>query len=95
MKIPILIPFFLIIVTACTQVGEIPVDAECSSDSDCVLAGCSSQLCAPKEEAQGIMTTCEYKEEYGCLKLTSCGCINNKCRWAEIPDYLECLKEVK
>lgn len=70
-------------------------NVECDSDSDCAAAGCSSQLCAPKEKASDIITTCEYKEEYSCLKLTSCGCVDNKCQWLENEGYNECLEEVR
>lgn len=67
---------------------------ECTVNSDCVRAGCSSQLCVPSANAD-IITTCEYKEEYACLSLSSCGCNAGKCGWAETPDYLNCLDSKK
>lgn len=79
--------------TACTKVEELPSDAECFSDSNCSPAGCSSQLCVPKEKANDIITICEFRQEYECLRLTSCGCVNNKCQWIENRDYKECLQE--
>ena len=68
---------------------------ECSTDSECAPAGCSGQICASGEKAKEIITTCEYKEEYSCLKLTSCGCVNNKCAWKENENYLNCLEGVR
>ena len=32
---------------------------------------------------------------YSCLKLTSCGCFNNKCAWLENDNYKECLEGVR
>ncbi len=74
---------------------ETPVSpGECESASDCVRAGCSSQLCVPLASA-GMVTTCEYKSEYDCLPLSSCGCVEGKCGWAQTPDYLNCLDSKK
>lgn len=70
-------------------------EAECSADSDCAKAGCSGQLCVQASEAAGIITTCEYKEEYGCLKLTSCGCDEGRCAWAATDEYETCLEKTK
>ncbi|MEM4272621.1 MAG: eight-cysteine-cluster domain-containing protein, partial [Candidatus Bilamarchaeaceae archaeon] len=67
---------------------------ECSVDSDCVRAGCSSQLCVPSASA-GIVTTCEYKSEYDCLPLSHCGCNEGRCGWAQTPEYLNCLGSKK
>ena len=91
MKINPIILLSMIFITACTQVGDIPTEIECTTASDCAPAGCSSQLCVTKEEAPSIITTCEFKLEYECLELTNCGCINNKCQWEGNPDYSECL----
>lgn len=62
--------------------------AECSEDSDCVVSGCSSQVCSTEE----VTTTCEWREEYGCLRLSNCGCIEGKCAWEETAGYLSCLE---
>nr|MBI4156676.1 eight-cysteine-cluster domain-containing protein [Candidatus Woesearchaeota archaeon] len=78
----------LVLITSCTLQNN---QVECNSDSDCAPAGCSSQLCVQKEKASEIITTCEYKQEYECLKLTNCGCINNKCSWKENQEYKECI----
>ena len=98
MKINLLFLLALIFVTACTtnqdKVIDISPKFDCTSDIDCTPAGCSSQLCVTKEVAPIIVTTCEYKEEFECLKLTSCGCVNNKCQWAENQEYQECLNNL-
>ncbi len=66
---------------------------ECIKDSDCLTGGCSGQVCTTKENAANIITTCEYREEYGCLRFTSCGCVNNKCLWRENKEYTDCLNK--
>lgn len=68
--------------------------AECNSDAECFKAGCSGQLCVP-ESGKGTITTCEWKEEYGCLALTGCGCVNGKCAWKENENYSACLLNLK
>jgi 1,4-dihydroxy-6-naphthoate synthase len=40
-----------------------------------------------------MLTTCEYREEFGCLEKTSCGCIEGRCGWAQTPEYEECLQQ--
>ena len=96
--------FLLILISGCSHLvdNKDPADdtadnknVECSIDSDCVPTGCSSQLCVSADKASEIITTCEYREEYSCLKLTSCGCVNNKCGWWENDNYKECLEGVR
>lgn len=63
-------------------------ERECSSDTDCFVGGCSGQLCSRDEE---VITTCEWKEEYGCYTLSSCGCIDGKCEWKASDALDSCL----
>lgn len=65
---------------------------ECSRDSDCVRAGCSSQLCLPASQGD-TATTCEYVPEYACLAQTTCGCVQGLCSWRQTPEYLNCLNQ--
>ncbi len=69
-----------------------PEGTDCSVDSDCVIAGCSSHLCVPTSLSD-VVTTCEYLEEYDCLPLSTCGCVNGQCAWDENQEYLNCLDE--
>lgn len=82
----------------CRQVqkgkGETQLPSECSADADCGTGGCSGQVCVQKDKAQGIITTCEYLPEYGCLKKTGCGCVSGKCEWKKTREYLECMKNL-
>ncbi|MBI2610486.1 hypothetical protein HYW60_00915 [Candidatus Kaiserbacteria bacterium] len=58
----------------------------------CAVAGCSGQLCVSAEEAEGIVTTCEYRAEYACYKEASCEPqADGKCGWTETPELQRCL----
>ncbi len=65
---------------------------ECGRDSDCIRAGCSSQLCVPASQGN-ISTTCEYLPGYACLTQTTCGCVQGQCSWRQTPEYLNCLNQ--
>lgn len=77
----------------CLALNFTGASGSCSTDSDCVRAGCSSQLCVPASEAEDVVTTCEYLPEYACLAQTTCGCVEGECRWRETPEYLNCLNQ--
>jgi len=65
---------------------------ECSTAADCDVGGCSGQVCTTAENAPSIITTCEYRDEYSCLGLAGCGCIDNRCQWGkEKPEYRQCI----
>lgn len=75
-------------------VGEdVPEDPEaiCTKDSDCVISGCSGQICAPEP----VTTTCEFREAYACLRETTCGCDGGICAWdKDDQKYRECLARI-
>ncbi len=63
---------------------------ECQQDSDCVVSGCSGQVCAAEPQA----TTCEWREEYACYQeYGDCGCNEGSCGWAQTDDLVQCLGE--
>lgn len=95
-----LIVLLLVFIVGCTTVDENvggtqpynpPIESDCNVDSDCAVGGCSGQICARAEVVNDIITTCEYNEVYSCYKLSSCGCVNNKCQWAENQEFNNCL----
>lgn len=62
---------------------EIPVQKEC------YVGGCSSQLCG---EEPGMMSTCEYREEYACYQSAICERqTDGKCGWTETEELMACL----
>ncbi|OGI76259.1 hypothetical protein A3C67_03125 [Candidatus Nomurabacteria bacterium RIFCSPHIGHO2_02_FULL_42_19] len=55
----------------------------------CFVGGCSGQICSDQE---GVITTCEYREEYACYKSTKCERqASGQCGWTETPEFAICL----
>lgn len=52
---------------------------ECTSDADCVRAGCSSEVCVPRAEAEGLVTSCDKDACFDVLD--QCLCAQGACRW--------------
>lgn len=50
----------------------------CQADSDCLPAGCSSQICSSDPD---IVTTCEFREDFPDKNVYDCGCLEAKCVW--------------
>ena len=44
---------------------------------DCAPRGCSGQICGPEP----MVTTCEWRPEYGCLREATCGQVDDACGW--------------
>jgi eight-cysteine-cluster-containing protein len=59
---------------------------ECSSDSDCIASGCSSQVCQSRYE-EPVITTCEWRDCYDAeIYDLECQCVGKKCQWAILED---------
>ena len=96
----ILLTIGIILLAGCTEHKVRPenktkTDIECTLDSDCERGGCSSQLCLPKDKQTSVLTTCEFRPEYSCISLTNCSCAENKCKWEDNKEYVDCLEEKK
>ncbi len=62
----------------------------------CAVGGCSSQICGEAGEVEGLMTTCEYREEYACLAHSRCERqANGACGWTETAEYGRCLADIE
>jgi len=54
---------------------------KCNIDEDCIVSGCSNEVCQSKFEEK-IFTTCIFRDCYNASKYNlSCKCINGKCQW--------------
>ncbi|MCX8163683.1 MAG: eight-cysteine-cluster domain-containing protein [Candidatus Micrarchaeota archaeon] len=54
---------------------------KCSKDSDCLVGGCSGQVCYSKD-IEAPITTCEYRECYNAAKYgLGCKCADGFCKW--------------
>ncbi|GEM_PF-4362573 len=71
---------------ACT---EIACGDQCESDADCMITGCSGQICSDR----AVITTCQALPEYICYNepTTQCGCNNGSCGWAQSDALDSCL----
>lgn len=95
------IPVLLLIVIATTIGSAIYVrnNSKASTVSPtpstkCVTGGCSGQLCL-KEGNKGMITTCEYRDEYACLKKSVCEVQSDgQCGWTQTTAYKECLAQI-
>jgi len=59
----------------------------------CMVGGCSSQLCGEASEDGGMVSTCEWREEYACYRSATCERqIDGKCGWTETPELTACLE---
>jgi len=90
-KLLLLILIILIIYFSGCATPSITPLVECSKNDECAIGGCSGQLCDKKDVINKVATTCEWKEEYGCFRLTQCLCIQNKCQWNQTPEYQQCI----
>ncbi|MBN1336206.1 MAG: eight-cysteine-cluster domain-containing protein [Deltaproteobacteria bacterium] len=52
---------------------------ECTTDADCAVAGCSSEVCTTAVRAPDVITTCEVLPCFGALQ--ACGCREGVCSW--------------
>ena len=68
-----------------------PVENDGLPGDGCVTAGCSEQLCV-EEGSDGIVTTCEFRDEYVCYKGATCEKQSNgRCGWTATPELKSCL----
>lgn len=74
------------------NIQDLSLGGQCQTDADCMTGGCSGQLCGLKDVVGDTITTCEYRNDYACLKETSCGCNDGICQWANTPEYQQCLE---
>jgi hypothetical protein len=56
----------------------------------CIKSGCSGTICT--EPGKEVVTTCEYKPEYGCYKTATCERQpGGACGWTETAELTACL----
>ena len=60
------------------------------SGNECVVTGCSNQICASEE----VVTTCDYKEIYSCYENATCEAQEDgRCGWTVDKALIECLQK--
>ncbi|MCA9364537.1 MAG: hypothetical protein KC736_01455 [Candidatus Moranbacteria bacterium] len=67
-------------------------------ESTCVVGGCSGQPCVSSDDVLangGIVTTCEYREEYRCDRSAQCERQESgECGWVQTDSLEECLERL-
>ncbi|HEV2837109.1 MAG TPA: DUF6748 domain-containing protein [Pyrinomonadaceae bacterium] len=62
------------------------------SQKPCKKTGCSGQVCSDED----VITTCEYRPEYDCLKRAACERQRNgECGFTQTPELVACLKRAR
>ena len=63
---------------------------------ECVAGGgCGSHLCLSKEEIETTMSTCEWRDSYGCYpKFSKCELqADGNCGWTQTPELQSCIED--
>lgn len=67
-----------------------PLPREPVETGGCFVGGCSSQICS---DDPGIVSTCEWKEEYACYRGATCERQpDGRCGWTPTEDLLSCIE---
>lgn len=62
----------------------------------CAVGGCSSQVCGEAGEAESVVTTCEWREDYACYRASRCEKqASGKCGWTETEEFKQCLTDAR
>jgi len=63
-----------------------------NTQKECIITGCSNQLCV-EQGREPLITTCEWKEEYACYRDARCERQNNgSCGWTQTTTLQSCLE---
>ncbi len=58
-------------------------NAPCLQNYDCIVSGCSNQVCQGANEPPAL-STCEWTDCFDAEKFSmACGCVEGKCKWFE------------
>jgi hypothetical protein len=77
----------------CDVIEEITSNEFEVTRSSCKVGGCSSQLCGEADD--DLVSTCEWREVYGCYRDARCGRFGpgDTCAWEPTPELLACIAE--
>ena len=73
------------------QIKDLPKkENSLSAKDDCVITGCSGQICAKEE----VVTSCEYRELYDCYNTAVCEAqANGDCGWTQTSKLKQCIND--
>ena len=85
----IIIIAMMLIASGCTSILN---DSECTIDADCIRGGCNGESCQANADESPFLSVCQWKDQYDCLEIISCGCIEGKCKWETTDEYWKCVE---
>ena len=81
--------FFVLKSTKPATDDKLVAGSEQTASGGCFVGGCSNQICSDQE---GLISTCEFKEEYACYKTATCERqTSGKCGWTQTSGLQACL----
>ncbi len=80
-------------VATSTEPAVITTPIPTPAPKKCFVGGCSSQLCS---DTPGMVSTCEYREEYACYKTAKCERqVSGQCGWTDSPELTMCIDNAR
>jgi eight-cysteine-cluster-containing protein len=77
------------------QVEPPPQQSQQYVQNGCAIGGCSGEICGEASEADNLVSTCIYKEEFQCYKSARCERqTTGKCGWTLSADTVVCLESL-
>ncbi len=90
MRKALIIISLLIIVIIITYVFTKPLST--NNQNNCLISGCSKQLCAEEE----MITTCDFRPEYACYRSAECTRqTDGGCGWTKTTQLDHCLNNAR
>jgi hypothetical protein len=85
--------------TPSSTLNETPLNTTATSSSTspttttgaCRPTGCYNTVCSNRDEP----STCAYKREYDCFKMSTCESSLDSCSWTHNPDFFNCLENAR
>lgn len=82
---------FAILAAACGGKSNPPAPTPMPEQPACVAGGCSNHMCI-EEGGPGVITTCEFRDEYACYQGATCARqADGQCGWTQTPELQACL----
>lgn len=74
------------------QTNTEPINQESRARNDCVISGCSGQICAEKK----VASTCLFLPEHECYQNIVCERqANDQCGWTRTDEFMACLEATR
>jgi hypothetical protein len=66
-----------------------------ATSGGCFTVGCSGQICTDQRVLKGAITTCEFRPEYACYRITKCERQpGGACGWTPTPQFTACINNL-